>query len=206
MKYLNHFKSGHEIYLYLDKLKFPWINWRIYDMEISERTKLISKNKYYQTIIKQAEENKIQFDETEIISWLDNLNLLHHILCGNRKILDNFKDFDLFQELCIPFSNKRADVVIIKNNKILIIEFSYNKWNIEYRYENKLHQAIGYKELLQNVLSSNVQIGTYTFLNKPDDKDVNVNEEECDNLRNFILHYFNNSNIDIIEQLKKIEE
>ena len=43
------------------------------------------------------------------------------------------------------------------------MEFSFNKLGYELQYETKLQQAIGYKELLSNILPKEVDIGTYMF-------------------------------------------
>ena len=37
----------------------------------------------------------------------------------------------------------------------------------ELQYETKLHQAIGYKELIGNILPKEIDIGTYTYLVDP---------------------------------------
>ena len=75
----------------------------------------------------------------------------------------------ILQEYCIPYSRKRADYLLIYDNKILILEFSFNKLNYEFNYETKLQQAIGYKELLSNILPKEIEIGTYTFLLEPEE-------------------------------------
>ena len=54
----------------------------------------------------------------------------------------------ILQEYCIPYSCKRADYLLVYENKILILEFSFNKLGYELQYETKLQQAIGYKEII----------------------------------------------------------
>lgn len=47
--------------------------------------------------------------------------------------------------------------------------------NLYYKFEDKLNQAAGYKELLSNVMPPHIEIGTYTFLIEPEtDKFGNI--------------------------------
>ena len=80
----------------------------------------------------------------------------------------HLEDLTIIQEYGIPFSNKRADYVLVYQNKILIIEFSFDRLGDIYKYETKLNQAMGYKELLTNVLPPHIEVGTYTFIIEPE--------------------------------------
>ena len=77
-------------------------------------------------------------------------------------------ELQILQEMEIPFTHKRADYVLVYRRKILIIEFSFQKLNGRYKFEDKLNQAVGYKELLSNVMPPHIEIGTYTFLIEPE--------------------------------------
>lgn len=82
------------------------------------------------------------------------------------------------QEFHISFTNKRADYLLVYENKTIIVEFRYNKFdNEDYHYSIKLNQLIGYKELIINILPKNIDIATYTFLIHPEDVDENSNQE-----------------------------
>lgn len=183
------------------RMHFPIKRWKIKNEPLEERINQIKDEKYFKKIIEQANTKKIKYNETEIITWFDNMYLINKVF----ESLEFNENINIIQELNIPFSNKRADFTLFYKNKILIIEFSYNKYDTEYRYEHKLHQAISYKELLQNVLSPNIQIGTYTFLNKPNDEDIEINDEEIKNLQKFIIYFFNNSSKTALEELESIE-
>lgn len=88
-------------------------------------------------------------------------------------LLNNIR---IIQEFHISFTNKRADYSLIYENKIIIIEFSYNKFdNEDYHYNIKLNQLIGYKELISNILPKDIDISTYTFLLHPEEIDENSN-------------------------------
>ena len=140
------------------------INWGIYDLTIEERLLRVRNNKYFIKLKEIARKNNINADETEIISWLDTSNFLYYVFNSPSIFGDFDEDITILQELNIPLTNKRADYVLCCRNKILILEFSFNKWKKEYHYENKLTQVIGYKELLANLLPKHIIIGTYTII------------------------------------------
>lgn len=200
MKCINVFDNENTISSLAKKINFPIKYWSIMNCDLDERVNLAKDEDFFIKMKKYAKKQEIECTENEIITWFDNMYLIDKIV----KLLNQELNIKIIQELQIPFSNKRADYVLVSENKILIIEFSYNKFNKEYRYEQKLHQAIGYKELLQNVLSSNITIGTYTFINKPDDEDKYINEEEIQNLVNFINYYFKNVPKSAFQELEEI--
>ena len=114
-------------------------NWLIYDMSAEDRAKMIDYTYKYQYLKKLADEQEIKVQTAQIL-----------------------------QEMEIPFTHKRADYVLVYRRKILIIEFSFQKLNGRYKFEDKLNQAVGYKELLSNVMPPHIEIGTYTFLIEPE--------------------------------------
>ena len=141
-------------------------NWMVKAGNIKDRLNFIEDKKYFETLKKQAKEKNIHAKNLEILSWLDTMNLLHHSLTEVKEHILN--DLVIIQEYQFPFSKKRADYLLVYQNKILIIEFSFDKLGDEYSYETKLTQAINYKELLTNILPNYIEIGTYTFLINPE--------------------------------------
>lgn len=120
----------------------------------------------YNSIVAQADRNGIGYNENEIVTWFDTLTVMYHVFqqMEDEALRDHIV---ILQEYCIPYSNKRADYVLCYDNKILIIEFSFRKLGYELQYETKLPQAIGYKELIGNILPKEIDIGTYTYLVDP---------------------------------------
>ena len=119
------------------------------------------------------------------------------------------------QEYCIPYSNKRADYLLVYDNKILILEFSFNKLGYELQYETKLQQAIGYKELLGNILPKEVDIGTYMFLVEAeedkwggaiyvDDTEKLPNQDKIEHLAKYIEKFFKKNEDFAINALERI--
>lgn len=190
-------------------------SWMIYAMPLSERTDRISYSDRYQYLDKQNDKTGTTNNKQEIVSWIDTMNFMY-------LMADNIEDKDgiiIIQELKIPYSNKRPDYILIKNNKILVIEFSFKKLGDEYQYENKLTQAIGYKELLSNILPNHIQIATYTYLIKPEaqdyfsdiyvdskytDKKVDPNYDGRIEMAKYIDNYFTNTKKDALHELAAI--
>ena len=140
--------------------------WFVYNDTAASRLDKVKDKQYFTTLKKRAEVNDIPAHDEEIISWLDTLNLLYIALKNvDEQILNQIQ---IIQEYTIPFTRKRADYLLVCNNKILIVEFSFDKWSDAYRFETKLNQAVNYKELLANLLPSHIKIGTYTFLINPE--------------------------------------
>lgn len=208
MKYLNCFENASEFIEYVTEKKINY--WCVWDMFTSERCYLIRKSKFASTVnalICLAEERGIVANENEVISWLDTLKQMYIIISHI-----DYDDIKIIQELKMPLSNKRADYLLIKDNKILIFEFSFENTKNEYQFESKLHQAIGYKEILQGVLPPHIEIATHTFLIKPernilsqesDDLNSNANFDAQLKAAQFINYFFKNTKTNAFNELEK---
>ncbi len=135
-------------------------------MSAEDRAKMIDYTYKYQYLKKLSDEQEIKVQTAEIVSWLDTLNIMYYVLDYVNPEIRN--ELQILQEMEIPFTHKRADYVLVYRRKILIIEFSFQKLNGRYKFEDKLNQAVGYKELLSNVMPPHIEIGTYTFLIEPE--------------------------------------
>lgn len=187
--------------------------WMVFNESASSRRKRVDDRPYFISLKQRAEEEHIPAKENEIISWLDTLNLLYCAFTRvNEKILEKMQ---IIQEYTIPLTNRRADYLLVSKNKILILEFSFDKLGEEYNFETKLNQAVNYKELLSNLLPSHIKIGTYTFLIHPevdrDGRDIYkynkysnseelANNEKLDEFAEFINYFFSERN-DALMQL-----
>lgn len=200
-------------------------NWLIYDYSIEERHDAICNKEYYNTLKKMANKNKISFNAPEIVSWIDGLAMLYTsidyaIYDEESDLLDDLK---IIGELHIPFSKCRADCVLVKDNKILVIEFSYksNNQNRKELYETKLNQVIYYKELLSNALPKHIEIATYSFpIEIETDKNGNPmyvmsdienekmykNNDNCYYLGEFIKKFFKHTNKTALDELKNLDD
>ena len=138
-------------------------HWCVRDDKLSKRTDSIVYSDRFQILKERATEKGYYFNDIEIVTWLDTLNILFYVF--DRIEDENLRNsIKILQEYCIPYSNKRVDYLFVYDNKILILEFSFNKLGYDLQYETKLQQAISYKELLSNILPKEVDLGTYTFI------------------------------------------
>ena len=166
-------------------------NWGIFTDTIKNRYKNMLYNEKLYLFKEMAKNNNIKHNKEEYISWMDNIHILYKALLKLEDYEQIYlKDLTICGELHMPLTNKRADIVIFKENKILIIEFSYSKTeDEEFRYNNKLSQVIQYKEILQNLLPKEIEIGTYTCLIHPlSESDKYI--ETINNLFLFLKNYF----------------
>lgn len=196
------------------KSKLKIEHWNIYGQTVRERLSQIKDKNYYKSLQILAKERRIPAHEAEILSWLDTLNIMYYVLSFvDEKILE---DITIIQEYKIPFSNKRTDYLLVYQNKILILEFSFDRLGDKYKYETKLSQAIGYKELLTSILPSNIEVGTYTYIIEPEidcdgnrvekynkytDQEELANNEKIETLGNYISWFFQKDKKIAIERL-----
>lgn len=193
-------------------------NWCVYDLPAQKRIDEIKNRNYYKILQQRAREQGINAKPAEILSWLDTLNLLYYSIQHAK--LTEMDDLTIIQEYQIPFSHKRADYVLVYKNKILIVEFSFDRFGEKYTYETKLSQAMGYKELLTNVLSNHIEIGTYTFIikaevdangadiikwNKYEQKDALANNETIHEFGCYISRFFNKEESLAMSQLQFLD-
>lgn len=207
MKFL--FKGNISEFKKITKSDLKLNKWLVYDESIDKRYDQVCEYSYITKLKNLATKQGLEYDETEIISWLDSQKIMLKVLEQLEKQEQDIDSFNIIQEYHIPFTNKRADYLLVKDNKILIIEFSYNKskksnWNALYRYQNKLNQVINYKELISNIISKNIEIGTFTFIIKPEEENEEINYKEISNIAEYIKYFFD-MKICAIEELEKID-
>lgn len=168
-------------------------DWVIWNENLVKRTNTAHNSAKFNKIKKQADANGITYDDTEVVTWFDTLTMLYYTLdkINDTELKDNLK---IFQEFCMPYSRKRADYLLTYDNKILIIEFSFDKLGYDVNYEKKLRQASSYKEILSIFLPKEIDIGTYTFLISPEESGCYSRNEVTEN----------NINLDKIEELATV--
>ena len=217
MKHLyNYSKSGFDQLVEENNIH----NWWIYNKSIDERHDAICNKEYYSKLKTWADRAHISYNEAEIVSWIDGMCMLYYALNDEENMLKNLR---IIGELHIPFSNCRADCVLVMDNKILIIEFTYknNNQNRKKKYEEKLNQVIYYKELLSNALPKHIEIATYSFpievetdeFNNPiyvnsdiTKEQVSKNHDNCYYLGQFIKKFFKTTQKTAMDELYSLDD
>ena len=186
-------------------------NWGVRNAGIQDRTLAITGTPRFETLKSRAIEKSYKFNDGEIVTWIDSLSILYRVF--NQIPDERLREkLIILQEYCIPYSNKRADFLLVHHNKILILEFSFRKMEYEFQYETKLSQAIGYKELLSSILPNEIEIGTYTFLVEAEEDDWVTpryignkrelpNDAQIANLAKYIEMFFNKNKNRAINEL-----
>ena len=163
--------------------------WLVRNAGIQERTNCIKGTPKFDILNKIAQAKGYRFSDIEVVTWIDSLSILYRAFAQieDERLLN---EITILQEYCIPYSNKRADFMLVHHNKILILEFSFRKLGYELKYlqyETKLTQAMGYKELLLSLLPREVDIGTYTFLVEAEEEDFYTKIEDDEGI--FLMMY-----------------
>lgn len=124
------------------KSNLQFNKWKVFEMNIEDRYDCVQDNSYINKLHEIAKSNNIKYDECETISWLDSQSIMLKVINKMEKFdYDNLlNNMRIIQEFHIPFTNKRADYLLVYENKIIIVEFSYNKFdNEDYHYNIKLN-------------------------------------------------------------------
>ncbi len=174
--------------------------WIIWNEPLAKRTEAAQSHKRFEILKSRATKQGFNKIENEIVTWFDTLTLL----CATLRQIDDIElkeNLKIFQEFRMPYSRKRADYLLVYDNKILILEFSFDNLGYEQKYEAKLRQASSYKEILGVFLPKDIDIGTYTFLLDPDedkygnflyntDTERRVNDDKVEELAYVIVKFF----------------
>ena len=153
---------------------FPDIEtWKIKNIKYKERVEKVVTAR----IFKEIQEKAKDFIETqkisneEIVSWIDALYLINQVFKNENLDKEIKKRNSIIQEYIIPYTkDNRADMIICKDNKLVILEFTYEKS----KYINKAQQCFVYKEILKQQLNNKIECYSYVF---------SYTNEETENLK-----------------------
>ena len=138
------------------------INWKIKNIDYSERIERTKKSKIYNEIIKKANDfiTKQNIKLEEITSWIDSMYLINRVFNHEDLNKEIKKRNSIIQEYIIPYTkDNRADMIICKDNKLVIIEFTYEKSH----YISKAQQCFVYKVILKQQLNNKIECYSYIF-------------------------------------------
>lgn len=193
---LNNFKNFEDI-----KNKYKKIsNRNISDISYEERINKLTNSSLFKELTSNIPSNN-KYSLAEILSWIDSLNLIYRIF-SNAKINSEIKrDARIIQEYSIPYTrNNRTDFLIIKDNKILILEFTFKNS----KYLDKAQQCFTYKQILNQFLPNNIEVISYVFSYGSETKeDHEIIEKQIETCVKFLNFFFNSGKA--YEELEKIE-
>lgn len=206
--------------------------WNIFEGDLLRRAESIKNTKYFQILKKKSQCQQINASDTEIVTWIDTLRLIYETIKElPQKIL---QELIIIQEYLMPFNLQRADYLLVYRNRILIVEFSFEKYDDcekpdnygkskndgkPANYGSKVQQVLGYKELLQDLLPNYIDVGTYVYkykaeiknylvtkINKFTNKDEPINNERKFACKHYIQRFFEKEPIEINKKEIAINE
>lgn len=135
-------------------------SWQIRQMTLKNRLAAIKKYECFLLLASLATSKKINYQEAEIISWLDNIVIIKRLI--NYFSFQEQINLSLILEYQLRPSKKRIDVVIYRGAKLFVIECSYHE-NTSL-LEAELAQARTYKnELIDKYPNSKVDCAILAF-------------------------------------------
>ncbi|MCD4826786.1 MAG: hypothetical protein K8Q99_03245 [Acholeplasmataceae bacterium] len=179
------------------------INWKIEKEYLKDRAMYYSKLDIFKQLKMTFIDKKISIftlKDEEVITWLDTLTLLRKVLLMLfKKGIDTDKT-SIIMEYPLVFGNHmRADYLLIYDHLIIVLEFgmfNQDERRSEERYTKKLQESNSYRQLLANLISSNVQVVNYVMIYRPEysrkmDKILNDNIKYNDGELNKLVDYIN---------------
>ena len=181
------------------------VNWKIKNIDYKERIERTKKSKIFQEIISKANSfiNNQKINLEEIVSWIDALYLVNEVL--NHELLDDEikHNNSIIQEYIIPYTkDNRADIIICKNNKLVILEFTYEKS----KYISKAQQCFVYKEILKQQLNNKIECYSYVFSYTNEESESIKGEYKLEEQIEDLVRFLNTNLTDnnALESLKEI--
>src|SRR5574344_309990 len=187
---LNEFKAPLEVTI--PSTYFCVKNWRVKKAKYEDRLKEFEKQKIHEYLLKQCEGfTRTKHSDKELLSWIDSAALIYRIFSSPLLSEEIRKEAQAIQEYVIPYTNdNRPDFLIIKDNKICIIEFTFQIND----FMSKAQQCFTYKNILEQFLSKDIDcvsyIFSYTDETKDDDTAITNQINDC---ISFLNHFFDKS-------------
>ena len=176
-------------------------NWEIMDDSIENRYDYICQSKYAAQLEEIGYELDLfqdDYDNFEIVAWIDSYAILYRIL--NKVSNQTLENLHVIAEYNIPNTNNRCDILLVKDNKILILEFKneiYSKHQIQNAYKqvksyySKINKLINNKNII--IESEVIFYGQEYQYNEYEDimeGCLNDNENLVEEWINIINNYF----------------
>lgn len=179
---------------------FPEIEkWKIEDEKYDKRIENIKTTEIYKNIKSNKKVYSFiesqNIEDKELLSWIDSMSLIYKVFSSDNLKKNIKNNSSLIQEYIIPYTkNNRADMIICKDNKIVILEFTFEKS----RYIEKAQQCFVYKEILKQQLNNKIECYSYVFSytneKTANNKGESKLEEQLEDFINFLNNYLTDNN------------
>ncbi|MFA5474554.1 MAG: hypothetical protein WC225_03355 [Acholeplasmataceae bacterium] len=202
IKCMKYFPSLKELSSFTNELEN--INWRIEKEYLRDRAEFYKKVSIFNSLKEEFVKKKISIwplKDEEVITWLDTLELLRRVMFLVFKKGIQTEKISIIMEYPIIFGNHmRTDFLLIYDRLIIVLEFgmfNQDEKRGEERYTKKLQESNSYKQLLENLISSKIDVVNYVMIYRPEysrnfqtslKENILYNQEELEKLCKFITH------------------
>jgi len=199
---MKYFPSLKELSSFTNELEN--INWRIEKEYLRDRAEFYKKVSIFNSLKEEFVKKKISIwplKDEEVITWLDTLELLRRVMFLVFKKGIQTEKISIIMEYPIIFGNHmRTDFLLIYDRLIIVLEFgmfNQDEKRGEERYTKKLQESNSYKQLLENLISSKIDVVNYVMIYRPEysrnfqtslKENILYNQEELEKLCKFITH------------------
>ena len=165
--------------------KYPKIkNWTIKHLDYETRIEKL-KNSTLFNEMKITASDFARYKDPEVLSWIDSLYLINETF-NNENLLNDIKEnTQILQEYLIPYTNKnRADFILAKDNKLVIVEFTFKVKD----FIEKASQCLVYKDIIKQQLKMGIECYSYIFSYTDEEETIN---DSSSKLQDQILDFIN---------------
>ncbi len=197
-------------------------NWKIEKQLLKERVEQYKEKEYFIMLQTQFNKQKLsiwELKQEEVITWIDTLLLMRRLMIELFKKGINTEEINIIMEYPLVYGNHmRSDYLLIFERLVIILEFgmfNQDEKRSEERYTKKLQESINYRQIIGNLVDSQVKVVNYVMIYKPEydrssmtimKDNLNYNYGEIALLTNFIfLNIKFQESLSAIKQLELIE-
>jgi len=184
---------------FLDECK-----WKIEKQLLKERVIQYQSHPMFIQMRNKFNENDISIfplKSEEIITWFDTMLILKRITSELFHKGISMENTSIFMEYPLIYGNHmRSDYLIVYDRLIIVLEFgmfNQDEKRSEERYTKKLQESINHRQILANMIHSNVEVVNYVMIYRPEYdryikreivENINYNHNETKLLANFIAN------------------
>lgn len=216
LRIFNGFEEFNKFSIFLEES-----SWNIEKELLKDRVIKYQKNPYFIELSQDFKSKKLSIWDLkpeEVITWFDTMLLIRRLFILLFKKGIKTDQINLILEYPLVFGNHmRSDYLIVYDRLIVVLEFgmfNQDEKRSEERYTKKLQESINYRQLLANMVQSQIDVVNYVMIYRPEFSRINstrlndnilYNNEELARLGNFLkIHIDHQNELSAIEQLKKI--
>ena len=197
------------------------MGWRIEKQLLKERAEVYKKTTQFTELKTQFEKNQLtiwMLKDEEVITWMDTLIIMRRVIINLFKKGMNGEKLVVIMEYPLVYGNHmRTDYLVIYDRLIIVLEFgmfNQEERRSEERYTKKLQDSISHRQVLANMIDTQVKLINYVLVYRPEydrlnkfsySENIEYNYREIELLASFIhKHIKEQDSLTAISQLESI--